>query len=104
MLEVIFFKAANKYYFKFNGYNFELNVTNLDYLLNNLSLPHKIEFYKCSRSMVEKIIKYIIKEKTGIKICEVTRYEDKNIIGLEAILLKSRFQEKVLRNNMKGNY
>ena len=91
--EVIFFKSFDKYYFKYNGSNYELSKRNLDYLKSVLNFPCAVEFYRCSTQIIKEIVNAIKKENSFTKLHKSEHDEN----TYQVILLNSFQQLRMIK-------
>lgn len=95
MSNIMFYKLFNKYYFSFNGIKYAGNTKNMAYLRDNFSLPCNIEFYNCSKEIINRVIKYLSNEDMIISVVNSNGTDE-----ITFLFSKSRFQEKLIRSRI----
>ena len=95
MSNIMFYKLFNNYYFSFNGNKYEGNTENMMFLRDNLSLPFSINFYNCSKEIINRVIKYLSTEDMTISVISSNGNNE-----ITFLFSKSLFQEKLLRDRI----
>ena len=95
MSNIMFYKLFNKYYFSFDGTKYEGNTENMMFLRDNLSLPFSVNFYNCSKEIINRVIKFLSTEDMTISVISSNGNDE-----ITFLFSKSLFQEKILRNRI----
>lgn len=90
--DVIFYRKGKKYFFKYEGLEYEVNNINMNSLNLVLKLPYIIKFYGLSRAQIGRTLSNILDESMDFKLYKIKKegsrvleyvvqlFEKKNII------------------------
>ena len=88
-VKLVFFRSGKSYYFKLNNKTFPVNNITIDSLKANVLLPYSVNFYGCSKAVMERILTDLKDKNIDIDVYKV--HNDKNnVLKFKAYLYEKK--------------